>query len=205
MGRGRESPARAEGAPRALARRLVTAPHARAASRRAETLAAQLGLEFVDLMQVAIDPTAAQLLQEGFAHSAQVVPVRYVSPDVVQVAVADPTNLNTVDQLKLALGVNSQLAVADPVVLGTVIARTYRLSVAVSEVAPNEEALDDATVAEGALDLMNALIGRAIGQRASDVHLNPQPGAVLVRSASTECSATTSRSTSGSRTPSRRA
>jgi hypothetical protein len=33
-------------------------------------------------MQVAIDPTAAQLLQEGFAHSAQVVPVRYVSPDV---------------------------------------------------------------------------------------------------------------------------
>jgi type II secretory ATPase GspE/PulE/Tfp pilus assembly ATPase PilB-like protein len=147
----------------------------------AETLAAQLGLEFVDLMQIAIDQNAAQLLQEGFAHAQQAVPVRYLSPDVIQVAVADPTNLNTVDQLKLALGLNCALAVADPVVLETVIARTYRLSVAVSDVAPDDENVDEEAAAEGALDLMNALIGRAINQRASDVHLNPQPGTVLVR------------------------
>jgi type II secretory ATPase GspE/PulE/Tfp pilus assembly ATPase PilB-like protein len=147
----------------------------------AETLAAQLGLEFVDLMQVAIDPNAAQLLQEGFAHSQQAVPVRYLSPDVVQVAMADPTNLNTIDQLKIALGVNCAPAVADPVVLETVIARTYRLSLAVSDVAPDEGDIDEAAAAEGALDLMNNLIGRAINQRASDVHLNPQPSKVLVR------------------------
>ena len=34
----------------------------------AEALAEQYGLEFVDLTQVAVDPKATGLLQEGFAH-----------------------------------------------------------------------------------------------------------------------------------------
>src|SRR5436305_3841567 len=49
----------------------------------AEALAAQLSLEFVDLTQVAVDQRAAQLLQEGFAHQHQVVPVRFIDDDHV--------------------------------------------------------------------------------------------------------------------------
>src|SRR5881227_2073971 len=70
----------------------------------AEALAEQYGLEFVDLTQVAVDQRAAQLVKEGFAHGNQAVPVRFVdgTEDVVQVAVADPTNLHTTDELRLA-------------------------------------------------------------------------------------------------------
>jgi type II secretory ATPase GspE/PulE/Tfp pilus assembly ATPase PilB-like protein len=147
----------------------------------AEALAQQYGLEFVDLSQVAIDQRAALLLQEGFAHGHQALPVRFLGDDHVQVVLADPSDLNTTDELRLALGVNCSIAVADPVALASTIARTYRLTVSVSDVAPDELDVHDEASAEGALDLVNALIGRAVNAGASDIHMNPQPRDVLVR------------------------
>ena len=146
-----------------------------------EALASQSGLDFVDLVQINVDPHASQLLQEGFARTHQALPVRYLG-EVVQVAVADPTNLQTIDELRLALGVNHVIAVADATVLETAITRTYRLSVTVSDVAPDEAILDDPDAdAEGALELVNSLIGRALASSASDVHFDPQAGDVLVK------------------------
>jgi type II secretory ATPase GspE/PulE/Tfp pilus assembly ATPase PilB-like protein len=147
----------------------------------AEALAEQFGLEFVDLTQVAVDPKATGLLQEGFAIGHQVVPVRFLDENNLQVAVADPTNLNTTDELRLALGVNCTLAVAAADALASTISRNYRLSVAVSDKAPEFDQVDDETMADGALDLVNDLIGRAVNAGASDIHLNPQPRDVLVR------------------------
>jgi type IV pilus assembly protein PilB len=147
----------------------------------AEALAEQSGLEFVDLTAVAVDHRAAELLKEGFAHEHQALPVCFVDEQTVQVAVADPHNLQTIDELRLALGRTCVLAVADPAALETTIARTYRLSITVTDVGPEDENVDDAAVAEGATDLVNALIGRAVNERASDVHLDPQPRDILVR------------------------
>jgi type II secretory ATPase GspE/PulE/Tfp pilus assembly ATPase PilB-like protein len=147
----------------------------------AEALAAQYGLEFVDLTQVAVDPRAAALLQEGFAIGHQAVPIRFLDDNHVQVAVADPTNLNTTDELRLALGVNCTLAVAAADALASTVQRNYRLTVAVSDKAPAFDEADDPSMADGALDLVNDLIGRAVNARASDIHLNPQPHDVMVR------------------------
>ena len=61
----------------------------------AAALAAQYGLEFVDLTQVAVDTQPASLVKENFAHQHQALPVRRLGDDLVQVAVADPTNLHT--------------------------------------------------------------------------------------------------------------
>ena len=147
----------------------------------AEALAEQYGLEFVDLSQVAVDPEATGLLQEGFAIGHQVVPVRFLDDNHVQVAVADPTNLNTTDELRLALGVNCTLAVAASDALASTIQRNYRLTIAVTDKAPEIEVADDESMADGALDLVNDLIGRAVNAGASDIHLNPQPRDVMVR------------------------
>jgi type IV pilus assembly protein PilB len=147
----------------------------------AEALAAQYGLEFVDLTQVAVDARAAGLVQEGFAHTHQALPVRMLGDNLVQVVIADPSNLQTTDELRLALGVNCSLAVADAHAIEATIARTYRLSVAVTDAPPEQELFDDAAAAESALDLVNALIGRAINVGASDVHIDPQARDVLVR------------------------
>jgi type IV pilus assembly protein PilB len=147
----------------------------------AEALAEQYGLEFVDLSHVAVDKAAAGLLQEGFAIGHQAVPVRYLDDNHVQVAVADPTNLHTTDELRLALGLRCTLAVAAADALAATIQRTYRLTIAVTDRAPEVKEVDDESMAEGALDLVNDLIGRAVNVAASDIHLNPQPRDVLVR------------------------
>ena len=147
----------------------------------AEAIAEQFELEFLDLTQVAVDPRAAALVQEGFAHDHQVMPVRFLDDNLVQVAIADPANLHTTDELRLALGVNSSLAVADPAALATTIARTYRLTIAVTDAPPDDLPMDDESIADGALDLVNALIGKAVNERASDVHIDPQDRALLVR------------------------
>ena len=47
---------------------------------------------------------AVRLLQEGFARQHRRLPVRFLDENLVQVAVADPANLNTTDELRLALG-----------------------------------------------------------------------------------------------------
>jgi type IV pilus assembly protein PilB len=146
----------------------------------AEALAFQHGLEFVDLTQTAVDQRAAALLKEGFAHGHQALPVRFLQENLVQIAVGDPGNLQTQDELRLALGMGFRLAVADPLALRTTISRTYRLTIAVTD-APPEGDLDDEVVAANALDFVNDLIARAVNSGASDVHINPQPREVLVR------------------------
>ena len=102
----------------------------------AVALATQYALEFVDLTQVAVDTQTASLLKENFAHQHQALPVRRLSDNLVQVAVSDPTNLQTLDELRLALGVNCSLAVADADALASTINRTYRMTIAVTDAPP---------------------------------------------------------------------
>ena len=147
----------------------------------AEAVAEQFGLEFIDLSQVDVDPRAAALVQEGFAHQHQTMPVRFLEDNLVQVAIADPANLHTTDELRLALGVNCNLAVADPAALALTIARIYRLTISVTDAPPAYAVELDDSVADGALDLVNTLIGKAVNDRASDVHLDPQERNLLVR------------------------
>jgi type II secretory ATPase GspE/PulE/Tfp pilus assembly ATPase PilB-like protein len=177
-----EALAAQQGSGKRLGELLVERGHA---SSRAvgEALAQQYGLEFVDLARVEVDPGAARLLQDSFARAHSVLPVRYLDPATVQVAVADPTNLRTADELRLALGVGVQLAVADAAALANTIGRTYRLSMQVTEEPDADEELDLAGAAEGAatVDLVNALLARALNDGASDIHLDPQAREVIVR------------------------
>ena len=99
--------------------------------------------------------------------------MRRLGDDLVQVAVADPTNLHTQDELRLALGLNCRLAVADSDALASTINRTYRMTVSVTDAPPEDLFIDDAAAAESALDLVNALIGRAVNEGASDLPHRP--------------------------------
>jgi type IV pilus assembly protein PilB len=152
----------------------------------AQALAHQHGLEFVDLARVEVEPAATSLLPEQFARKAQVLPVRFVAKDLVQVALADPTNLATADDLRLALGLNIQLAVAEASALEGTIDRTYRVHIEIKHEGEAEEAsrlhdVRDADGTETASDLANSLLSRAISEGASDIHFDPQERELIVR------------------------
>ena len=152
----------------------------------AQALAHQHGLQYVDLARVEVEPAATSLLTEQFARRAQVLPVRFLAENLVLVAIADPTNLTTADDLRLALGLNIELGVADPSALEGTIERTYRVHVEVRQEGGDEELgrLHDVSGADGtatASDLVNSLLAKAIAEGASDIHFDPQERELIVR------------------------
>jgi hypothetical protein len=79
----------------------------------AEALAEQAGLDFLDLRKAALDPAAAGLLPEKFARRYSALPVLFLDDTTVLVAVADPTDIVSADDLRLAIGLDVKLAVVE--------------------------------------------------------------------------------------------
>jgi type IV pilus assembly protein PilB len=156
----------------------------------AETLADQHGLEFIDLSEIELDGEAATLLTESLARRYKALPVKFRDGMVV-VAVADPTNLLAHDDLRFALGVDTEIAVADSGQLEQVISATYRAPLKTLSPLPATPASESANTVQDirtglgepgpAINLVNEVIGQAIGHRASDIHFEPQADRLVVR------------------------
>ena len=155
----------------------------------ARALAEQHEVEFVDLVDTNIDAAAADLLPERLARRYRAVPVRFLAEDSVLVAVADPTDVLTSDDLRLALGLNVRFAVADGDDLERTLTRLYRVDMTVGEEfaaaeAPEEEVTDVRDIAATsapAIKLVNSILSHAIEENASDVHFEPETSDLVVR------------------------
>ncbi len=158
------------------------------AAELARLLAEQHGLEYVDLASTPVDPGALSLLPEKYARRYEAVPIRFLTEDLVLVAVADPTNVVASDDLRLAIGLNVRVAVAAAPDLEQLIDRAHRPELlADAELALLEDAdeADDLRTAAAttapALALVNSLIASAIDECASDLHFEPQAKQMSVR------------------------
>jgi type IV pilus assembly protein PilB len=159
----------------------------------ARALAEQHGLEFIELGQLQIDEAAADLLPERLARRYRAVPIRFLAEDSALVAVADPTDVVSSDDLKLALGLNIRLAVAEAGDLERTLARIYRTEVEVedavhgeAEVAAEpeeheEDIKESAATSAPAIKLVNSVLSRAIEDDASDIHFEPEARHLVVR------------------------
>ena len=156
----------------------------------AEALAEQHGLEFVDLSKTKLDDEAAARLPESLAQRLQAFPVRVENGTVV-VAVADPTNILAHDDLRLALGTDLQIVVADAVQVEQAMGRRYQATPAAlgavetfssaawrAEGDEDRVSLDDSAPA---IKFVNDVISRALAHRASDIHFVPQEKGLVVR------------------------
>jgi type IV pilus assembly protein PilB len=153
----------------------------------ARALAEQHDLDYLELTGADVEASAAQLLPEKFARRYGALPIRFLAEDLVLVAVADPTNVVASDDLRMALGLNVRLAVVSSTDLDRALAQLYRVPIEVMESDPEDErtAQDDiresATTSAPAIKLVNSLIARAIDERASDLHFEPQAKHMIVR------------------------
>lgn len=146
------------------------------ASALARALAEQHELDFLDIARTELEATAIGLLPEKFARRYGALPVRFLAEDTVLVAVDDPTNVVTSDDLRLALGLNVRFAVVAADDLQKTIGRVYRTQVEVldtdDELAEKntvEDVREGATTSAPAIKLVNSLIARAIDEGASDL------------------------------------
>jgi type IV pilus assembly protein PilB len=154
------------------------------ASALARLLAEQHHVEYLDLASTEIDSSAATLLPEKLARRYEALPVRFLSQNVVLVAVSDPTNVVASDDLKLALGMNLRIGVSTASDLVAAIDRIHRPhgdeEAAASSHGAGDIRTGTATTAP-AVTLVNALIAKAIDAGASDLHFEPESDRVTVR------------------------
>jgi type IV pilus assembly protein PilB len=149
----------------------------------AKLLAEQHGLDFLDLEEAEIDPSVAKLLPEKYARRYGALPVKLLEDDLVLVAVEDPTNVVTSDDLRMALGMGVRFAVVDEIELEPRISRFYRIEAHLE----SEAEAEDEDSAEGnpestvAVRLVNELIALAVDSGASDLHFEPQTNGMVVR------------------------
>jgi type IV pilus assembly protein PilB len=151
----------------------------------ARALAEQHELEYLDLTQVEIDPAATSLLPEKFARRYHALPIAF-EENAVLVAVADPTDVVTSDDLRLALGLPVRFAVVSLMDLEHAISRIYRTVNVYEEHdevedVGGDEIQDVAEAGAPAIKLVNQVIGRALEDGASDIHFEPQAKNMVVR------------------------
>jgi type IV pilus assembly protein PilB len=151
-------------------------------------LAEQVGLEFVDLDEFPIDATATALLPEALARRYRALPIGERDGKLL-VAMSDPANVYALDDIRTITGRDVQPVVSTANDVERAIQKFAGMDSQVEamaaataehegEVAEDlEAALEDAPIVK----LVNAIMTQAVGDRASDVHIEPQEKNVRIR------------------------
>ena len=135
---------------------------------------------------------AANLVSVQTARRFHAVPVGYIDPETLLVAMADPANVLAVDDMQMMTGLNCRVAVAAEVDIEALISRLNSLESAVSEAVSEDEevaGLSSADVTElresaddaPVIKLVYSVLGQAVNEGASDVHFETEESDMRVR------------------------
>src|SRR5581483_2618076 len=153
-------------------------------------LAEQVGLEFVDLSEYQVEPTATTLLPESLARRYRAIPIGEREGKLL-VAMSDPANVYALDDIRAITNRDVQPVVATASDVEQAIAKYSGMgdqiealsSEAASAIEGEERegeieaALEDAPIVK----LVNAIMTQAVADRASDVHIEPMERDVRIR------------------------
>ncbi len=151
-------------------------------------LAEQVGLEFVDLAEFSIDPGATTLLPEALARRYRAIPIGERDGKLL-VAMSDPANVYALDDIRTITGRDVQPVVATAADVEQAIQKYSGMDgqVEALSAAAADQADDTAVEIEAAVEeapivkLVQAIMTQAVGDRASDVHIEPMEKDVRVR------------------------
>ncbi len=149
------------------------------------------GFPFVDISEEEIDPAISSLIPEAIASSKKALPFRE-KDGKIYIAMADPLNLTTVDEIKAQLDKPVVPCLALTEDIDDAVKRTFDVRQKARTLL--DKIKSDAPVEEDGLDLLleqaeeapivrlvNNIIVGAVGAGASDIHIEPQEGSVRVR------------------------
>jgi type IV pilus assembly protein PilB len=145
----------------------------------ARVLAERFGVDYVDLGVFEVDMRAAKLVSVEVARRYRAVPVGFMPDGTVILAMTDPTNVLTVDDISMITHMKMRPAAAAADDIAALIARLNRLEEKVGEVEETEPEVDlalpeTASNEEPVIKLVHAIIAQAVDQGASDIHCDPE-------------------------------
>lgn len=167
-----------------------------------EVIGQQMGVDFVDLENMELDPDMARSIPEHLAQRYKVIPVGQKG-NRLTLAMVDPLNVIAIDDIRLITGFDIEPVIATE----EAIERTINRQFGVTDLAEVQETVKDISATdfgpveieeemeeEIALDklkemvdeapivrVVNLIISQAISDGASDIHIEPEAKQVRVR------------------------
>jgi type IV pilus assembly protein PilB len=154
----------------------------------ARVVAERFGLDYIDLSVHEPDMGAVNLLSVEAIKRYQAVPVRFMDDGALLLAMADPTNILSIDDIAMITNRRVRVAAASAEDLQLLATRLGRLDGSIEAIedgvgadehgdqslstALAEEADQDAPI----IKLVHSIIAQAVQQGASDIHINPEEG-----------------------------
>jgi type IV pilus assembly protein PilB len=159
-------------------------------------LSQQYRVPTVNLDEYEIDAEILKLVTKEQCERHRIIPVSRTGNSLI-VAMADPTNLNAIDDLKFLTGYNIEPVIASETAIGTAVEKYYNVGPSYDEVMAGfdeaeieftgdeedinllelEKASEDAPVVR----LVNMILLNAIKKGASDIHIEPYEKKLRVR------------------------
>jgi type IV pilus assembly protein PilB len=162
-----------------------------------EFLSKQYRVQSIDLGEYEIDQDVLKLVSADVCHRHKIIPVSRAGSSLI-VAMADPSNLHAIDDIKFLTGYNVEPVVASEAAILASIERSYaapeinyddimdgfdeeEIEVSTSEDDMNLVDLERASEDAPVVRLCNAILLNAIKKGASDIHVEPYERTLRVR------------------------
>lgn len=164
--------------------------------------AEQMGMEIIDLDQMKFDPSQKELLSEKIVKYYRVFPLKLnKDTNTITLAISDPYNLQTQDDLKIILNMELQLVIAKEDAIDRAIKKYYESHIVeqmveqfieeqqelkldesldgldLKKIDKEDVTADDASIVK----FVNIMFRQAIHDRASDIHVEPFARQLKVR------------------------
>jgi type IV pilus assembly protein PilB len=150
----------------------------------ARVVAERFGLDFVDLAVYDLDMGAANLIGVQAAKRYEAVPVGFIEDGALLLAMANPTNVLTIDDVGMMTGRRIRPAAASLEDLNLLLARLAQMDESIEDIVDEEAdeegehdlSVDNADSDAPVIKLVHSIVAQAVQQGASDIHVNPEEG-----------------------------
>ncbi len=154
-----------------------------------EVLEFQLGYPVVNLFEAQIDPPILKLVPESVARKYVLIPIDR-SKDKLKIAMNDPLNYDAIEEVRMATGLTVLPFIASKQEIEQAISKYYGFRESVDAligqtgIEINEKELSERDASDldsPIVKLVNQIIMTAVQQKVSDIHIESQEKAVIVR------------------------
>lgn len=157
----------------------------------AKAMSEQLGYELVDLSNISISDQVLALVKADLLKKKNVIPVEYgENSNVIRVAMADPLDLDTIDDISIITGCRVEPVIATEHQIKIAIDRFFgqeEVQSALEQFAKEKLSVEEEDIYSEDINsspvvmLVRDLIEKAARQRASDIHIEALEKSVRVR------------------------
>ncbi|MGB4580792.1 MAG: ATPase, T2SS/T4P/T4SS family [Coriobacteriia bacterium] len=152
-------------------------------------MAKQIGIPYIDFSVKHPDANAIAIVPKDLATRYTLMPVEIVDDELI-VAMADPQNVLALDDLRIITGYEIKPAISTKDDILAAIGEYYKMATTMSDEdldasaeleAMSLEDLTEVTDEAPIVKLVNYIINKAVADRASDIHVEPQEKDLRVR------------------------